>query len=85
MATVNISMPDDMRLFVERQVSEAGFGTTSEYVRSLIREAQRRVDDEALQRQLLEGLRGETLELTPADWQAIRNEALKRATKRKAR
>lgn len=37
MGTMNISLPDSLKLFVDEQVSERGFGTSSEYVRELIR------------------------------------------------
>ncbi|GAB2853392.1 type II toxin-antitoxin system ParD family antitoxin [Microbacterium insulae] len=37
MVTMNVSLPDSLRQFVDEQVSERGFGTTSEYVRELIR------------------------------------------------
>lgn len=34
---MNVSLPDSLKQFVDEQVSERGFGTTSEYVRELIR------------------------------------------------
>ena len=37
MVTMNVSLPDSLKQFVDEQVSERGFGTTSEYVRELIR------------------------------------------------
>lgn len=37
MGTMNISLPDTLRNFVEDQVSTGGYGTSSEYVRELIR------------------------------------------------
>lgn len=37
MATMNVSLPDALKDFVEAQVSEHGYGTSSEYVRTLIR------------------------------------------------
>ena len=33
MATMNISLPDDMKAFIEQQRPSEGFGTTSEYMR----------------------------------------------------
>jgi len=42
MGTMNISLPDSMREFVDQQVSARGFGTSSEYVRELIRKDQDR-------------------------------------------
>ncbi|WP_426035936.1 ribbon-helix-helix domain-containing protein [Cypionkella sp. TWP1-2-1b2] len=38
MSTMNISLPDDMKAFVDEQVRIHGFATTSEYMRALIRE-----------------------------------------------
>ena len=34
---MNISLPDSLKAFVEQQVAEGGYGTSSEYVRELIR------------------------------------------------
>lgn len=48
MSTMNISLPDTLKSFVDEQVTERGYGTSSEYVRELIRKDQ--------DRQLLRGL-----------------------------
>ena len=37
MVTINVSLPDSLKQFVDEQVSARGFGTASEYVRELIR------------------------------------------------
>lgn len=37
MRTMNISLPDSLKAFVEKHVGRRGYGTTSEYVRELIR------------------------------------------------
>jgi antitoxin ParD1/3/4 len=42
MSTMNISLPDSLKSFVDEQVSERGYGTSSEYVRELIRRDQER-------------------------------------------
>ena len=42
MGTMNISLPDELRDFVEEQVKR-GYGTSSEYVRELIRRDQDRL------------------------------------------
>lgn len=39
---MNISLPDSLKSFVDEQVSERGYGTSSEYVRELIRKDQDR-------------------------------------------
>jgi antitoxin ParD1/3/4 len=48
MATMNVSLPDSLKQFVEAQVSARGFGTSSEFVRELIRREQARSDVRAL-------------------------------------
>lgn len=42
MSTMNISLPDGLKDFVDSQVGSRGFGTSSEYVRELIRKDQDR-------------------------------------------
>lgn len=42
MGTMNISLPDTLKSYVDEQVSQRGFGTHSEYVRELIRKDQER-------------------------------------------
>lgn len=37
MSTMNISLPESLKSFVDEQVSQRGYGTSSEYVRELIR------------------------------------------------
>jgi antitoxin ParD1/3/4 len=43
MTTMNISLPESLKDFVDHQVSTAGYGTSSEYVRDLIRRDQDRL------------------------------------------
>ena len=40
MSTMNISLPDTLKSFADEQVSRGGYGTSSEYVRELIRKDQ---------------------------------------------
>jgi antitoxin ParD1/3/4 len=42
MSTMNISLPDSLKDYVDEQVGECGYGTSSEYVRELIRKDQQR-------------------------------------------
>jgi antitoxin ParD1/3/4 len=48
MATMNISLPDDMKDFVDEQVRTGGFMSSSEYVRDLIRHQKDIADFRAL-------------------------------------
>ncbi|MFP5383579.1 MAG: type II toxin-antitoxin system ParD family antitoxin [Gammaproteobacteria bacterium] len=43
MSTMNISLPDTLKSFVDDQVKSGGYGTSSEYVRELIRKDQDRL------------------------------------------
>jgi len=52
MSTMNISLPDSLKDFVDEQVNERGYGTSSEYVRELIRKDKDRLQLRSL---LLEG------------------------------
>ena len=40
MSTMNISLPESLKAFVDEQVNARGYGSTSEYVRELIRKEQ---------------------------------------------
>ena len=50
---MNISLPEAMKDFIDTQVATRGYGTSSEYVRDLIRREQ---DRERLRGLLMEGL-----------------------------
>ncbi len=52
MSTMNISLPEGLKSFVDEQVAGRGYGTSSEYVRALIRNDQ---DRQRLRGLLLEG------------------------------
>ncbi len=52
MSTMNISLPQTLKAFVDVQVSQRGYGTSSEYVRELIRKDQDRLQ---LREKLLAG------------------------------
>lgn len=52
MSTMNISLPEPLKQFVDDRVSKAGYGTSSEYIRELIRRDQDRLHLRSL---ILEG------------------------------
>lgn len=52
MSTMNISLPETLKSFVDSQVTGRGYGTSSEYVRELIRKDQ---DRQTLRGLLLDG------------------------------
>ena len=67
---MNISLPEALKSFVDEQVSQRGFGTSSEYVRELIRKDQ---DQRQLHSLLLEGAGSQpTQAVTPAYFVGLR-------------
>jgi antitoxin ParD1/3/4 len=56
MSSVNISLPDSLRVFVERRTEEQGYETISDYLRELILKDQKRESEARLETLLLEGL-----------------------------
>jgi len=76
MTTMNISLPEEMKAFIEAQMAQEGYASASEYLRFLIREAQKRRAKQELEAKLMEGLQGPAVEMTREDWDSIRREAL---------
>ena len=83
MQSMNISLPDPMKEFVDGQVSSGRYSSVSEYMRELIREDEKRKAQDQLEKLLLEGLRGEVTPLTSDDLQVIRQEAIAKLKARK--
>lgn len=82
-STLNISLPETMRTFVEKKIDSGGYGTISEYVRELIRADQRR-DEIAFDRLVREAFdSGEAKMLTKADIDEARAIVKKRIAARK--
>lgn len=65
MSTMNISLPESLRTYVDEQVTGRGYGTSSEYVRDLIRKDQ---DRQRLRALLLDGAVSEPGEVAEAGY-----------------
>lgn len=86
MQTMNISLPDQLKEFVDDQVGSGRYSSVSEYVRELIREDERRKAQDKLEALLTEGLQsGPATVMTRRDWDEIRTEAVKQFEARKSR
>jgi antitoxin ParD1/3/4 len=69
MTTLNISLPDAMRAYVDQQVAHGGYSTASEYIRQLVREDQKRSAQQRLETLLMEGIAsGPPVEVTDEFW-----------------
>jgi antitoxin ParD1/3/4 len=86
MQTMNISLPDQLKEYVDGQVGSGRYSSVSEYVRELIRDDEKRKLQERLEALLLEGIQsGDATPMTRQDWSDIRAEALRQFEARKAR
>jgi antitoxin ParD1/3/4 len=86
MQTMNISLPDQLKEFVDNQIGSGRYSSVSEYVRELIREDEKRKAQERLESMLMEGMKsGSPSEMSRKDWDDIRKEAVKQFEARKSR
>jgi antitoxin ParD1/3/4 len=83
MTSLNISLPDPLKAYVEERVTSGDFGTPSEFIRNLIRQDkdQRRG---LLEAELLEALQTKQIAILPEELEgrsivAVLREKLKRA------
>lgn len=82
-ATMNISLPRSMKAWIDRQVRTRGYGTASEFMRSLVRDAKAR--QEQIEKSLVAAMKQPSSPMTKADWDAIRREGERRAEPARAR
>ena len=81
MKSMNISLPDSMRAYIEEQIASGGYSTASEYLRELVRQDQKRKAQERLEALLLEGLSETATPMTSKDWEDIRQTVRDRIAK----
>jgi antitoxin ParD1/3/4 len=66
--TMNISLTDDLKAFVDTRIKARGYSSTSEYMRDLVRRDEERANEERFKSLIEEGLQSE-----PAgDWDDLR-------------
>lgn len=71
MTTMNVSLPDELKAFVDAQVRSSGYGSTSEFVRDLIRREQ---DRQKLRSLLVDGAASATGPIADEEYfTALRN------------
>ncbi len=81
MTSLNISLPEALKNYVEGQVASGDWGTPSEYVRELIRQdKERRLS--TLEQDLLAAAKGPRIELSVTE---IRRKGLVRALRERTR
>lgn len=72
MDDIRISLSDSSKAFVDEQVTEGEFASASDYVAALIHAEAKAKAQDKLEALLLEGLEGEDIEWTDANWDELR-------------
>lgn len=73
-ASMNISLPDTLKEFVNKRVETDAHGTPSSYIRNLIIKDKREAALEHLESLLVEGLNsGPATPMTPSDFDDVRS------------
>ena len=86
MTTMNISLPDEMKAFVETEMAQEGYASASEYLRALIRDAQKRRAKRELEAKFREALEsGPATPMTREDWDSIETEVMERLAREQSR
>jgi len=75
--TMTLSHPEDLKQFVKKRSRTAHYGTPSDYIRGLIREDLQRLEEERLELELMKGLKGKGIPMTPEAWKRMWAEAAK--------
>jgi antitoxin ParD1/3/4 len=79
MHTVNISLAERLKEFVDEQISSGRYSSLSDYVTELIQEDEKRMARERLDELILEGLdSGDPIPADAGFWAERRSELLKR-------
>ena len=79
---MNVSLPRELKQWVDEQVKEGGYGTASEYLRDLLRRARDRQARRRIDAMLLEAVEeGADTVMDDADWISIRKAARAQAAK----
>ena len=68
--TMNISLTDDLKAFVDARVKSRGYSSSSEYVRDLLRRDEEKLKEEHFQKLIQDGLESP---LDPRSWEEIRD------------
>jgi len=80
--TMNISIPEALRDYVDERIAEGGYANASDYVRALIREDRARQAKARIEDKLLEGLAsGPPVEATDAHWEGLKAKVRERTRK----
>jgi Arc/MetJ-type ribon-helix-helix transcriptional regulator len=69
---MNAAIPDELQDLVLSRIREGGFATVDDYVGCLVQADLRRSSQDSLEAELLRGLEGERVKLSPDDFDQLR-------------
>jgi antitoxin ParD1/3/4 len=72
MTSLNISIPESMKAFVDQQVARKGYSDASAYFQALVEAEQSRNRRGEIEEQLAVALDSPSTEMTAQDWDSIR-------------
>lgn len=73
---INIEIPDEVRVYVEAQITAGAYNSVGEYFLDLVQQDQKRKAQAKLEALLLEGINSPGEEVTPEYWQNLRSTVL---------
>jgi antitoxin ParD1/3/4 len=73
---IDIDIPDEVRVYVEAQITTGEYSSINEYFLDLVQQDQKRKAQEKLEALLLEGIDSEGQEVTPEYWQNLHSTVL---------
>ena len=73
--TMNISLPDSMKAFIDARVAARGYGSHSEYLRELVRNDEIEAAKDSMRALIMEGLKSPT----GRPWSELKADLLGRA------
>ena len=81
--SMNVSLPETLKDYVQERVAEGTYSNPSDYVRALIREDMKRRAEDRLDALLMEGINSGPAEpMTKEDWDDIRGNLEEHITRR---
>ena len=83
MQSMNISLPEPLKQFVDGQIAQGRYSSASEYIRELIRADEKRKAGDDLEARLLSGLASPLAEMDAGAWEGLRQEGLARVMARR--
>ena len=83
--TMTISLPDDMKAFIEQRIEGGRYSSVSEFIFQLVREDQKRAEQENLERMQTEEVEsGQPIRANDKYWDDVRKRVQARVAARKS-